>query len=76
MLTSSREANLIGALILGLLAVVPSAVVWIFTTAQGPLGDDGASGLGSAVALGFIAVLGIVFLGSAASGGRARRIRR
>lgn len=64
------------SLILGLLAVVPSAVVWIFTTAQGPLGADGASGLGSAVALGFVAVLGIVLLGSAASGARAWRIRR
>ncbi|MDN4641495.1 hypothetical protein QCD70_14665 [Agreia sp. PsM10] len=64
------------SLLLGLLAVVPSAVVRIFTTASGPLGSDGASGLGSAVALGFIAVLGIVFLGSAASGARARRIRR
>ena len=64
------------SLLLGLLAVVPAAVVWIFTTASGPLGSDGASGLGSAVALGFIAVLGIEFLGSAASGARARRIRR
>lgn len=64
------------SLLLGLLAVVPTAVVWIFTTASGPLGTDGASGLSSAVALGFIAVLGIVFLGSAASGARARRIRR
>lgn len=64
------------SLLLGLLAVVPTAVVWIFTTVSGPLGTDGASGLSSAVALGFIAVLGIVFLGSAASGARARRIRR
>ena len=64
------------SLLLGLLAVVPTAVVWIFNTVSGPLGTDGASGLSSAVALGFIAVLGIVFLGSAASGARARRIRR
>jgi len=64
------------SLLLGLLTVVPSAVVWIFTTVSGPLGSDGASGLSSAVALGFIAVLGIALLGSAASGARARRIRR
>ena len=63
-------------LILGLLAAVPSTVVWIYTTASGPLGDDGASGLGSAVALGFIAVVGLVLLGSAASGARARRAGR
>ena len=64
------------SLLLGLLALVPTAVLWIFTTVSGPLGTDGASGLSSAVALGFIAMLGIVFLGSAASGARARRIRR
>lgn len=63
-------------LLVGLLAVVPSAVVWIFTTAARPLGEDGASGLGSAVALGFVAVLGVVLIGAAASGARARRVVR
>jgi hypothetical protein len=63
-------------LLVGLLAVVPSAVMWIFTTASGPLGDDGASGLGSALALGFVAVLGVVLAGAAASGARARRAGR
>jgi hypothetical protein len=63
-------------LVVGLLAVLPPAVIWISSTTSGLLGEDGASGVTSAVALGFIAVLGVVILGSAASSARARRAGR
>lgn len=64
------------ALLIGFFAVVPSGIVWIFNTATGPLGTDGASGVSSAIALGFVAVAGVVLLGSAASSARARRVGR
>jgi hypothetical protein len=64
------------ALLVGLLAVVPSAVQWILDTASARLGEDVASGVTFVVALGFVAVFGVVLVGAAASGARARRSGR
>jgi hypothetical protein len=75
---SSVGAGVAGALALlvGLLAVVPSAVTGILNTASAQLGQDVASGVTFVVAIGFVAAFGVVLIGAAASAARARRTRR
>ncbi|WP_374945798.1 hypothetical protein [Agreia sp.] len=74
---SSIGAAIAGVLVVvfGLLAVFPAAVLWIHRTASA-LNMQIAEGLSSAVAVGFVAVLGLVLLGAAASSARARRAGR
>jgi hypothetical protein len=75
---SSVGAGVAGvlALLVGLLAVVPSAVTGILNTVSAQLGQDVASGVTFVVALGFVAAFGVVLIGAAASAARARRTRR
>ena len=74
---SSIGAAIAGVLVVvfGLLAVFPAAALWIHRTASA-LNMQIAEGLSSAVAVGFVAVLGLVLLGAAASSARARRAGR
>lgn len=75
---SSVGAGVAGvlALLVGLLAVSPSAVVAITNTASAQLPEDLASGVTFVVALGFVAVFGVMLIGASVSTARARRSRR
>jgi hypothetical protein len=74
---SSAGSAIVGAILLlaGLAGLLPAVSTGVFR-AVAPLSSDAAAGASNIFALGFVAVLGVVLIGVAASASRARRAVR
>jgi hypothetical protein len=74
---SSAGTAIIGGLLLlfGLAGFLPAVVLWVFRVLT-PLSSEISGGASTLVAVGFVAVLGVVLIGAAASAARARRAGR
>jgi hypothetical protein len=74
---SSAGTAIMGALLLllGLAGFLPAVVLWVFRTLT-PLSSEVSGGASTVVAVGFVAVVGVVLIGAAASAARARRAGR